>query len=141
MERYRSAGVRTIAALMAIDATGADRSRSAASESPANHQPVTAGDSGARPAPACGMERDFSQIARRCERAVITAYRDLRTHGTGDLPAFQACTTLYRIHHPEASLSEARHIVAEWIDHHLVRGEDGSAPGCDCDESCAIPTD
>ena len=54
------------------------------------------------------MGRDFSYIARNCERAVITAYGDLRTLGTPDPDAFQACTTLYRIHHPEASLSEAR---------------------------------
>jgi hypothetical protein len=78
------------------------------------------------------MGRDFSHIARNCERAVVTAYRDLRLHGTPDLPAFQACTTLYRIHHPEASLSEARRLVAEWIDHHVTRAAKGPTPGCDC---------
>jgi hypothetical protein len=46
--------------------------------------------------------------------------------------AFQACTTLYRIHHPEASLNEARRLVAEWIDHHVVRSDRGSTPGCAC---------
>ncbi len=45
-----------------------------------------------------------SLIARRCERAVVTAYRELRQHGTGDLGAFQACTTLYRIHRPKSSV-------------------------------------
>jgi hypothetical protein len=50
----------------------------------------------------------ISQIARHCERAVVTAYSELREHGTDDMSAFVACTTLYRIHHPEASLSEAR---------------------------------
>jgi len=79
------------------------------------------------------MGREFSHIARRCERAVVTAYRDLRELGTPDLSAFGACTTLYRIHHPEASLNEARRLVAEWIDHHVVRGERGPAPGCECD--------
>lgn len=79
------------------------------------------------------MRRETSTIARRCERAVVTAYRDLRAYGEPDLAAFQACTTLYRIHHPEASLSEARRLVAEWIDHHVVRGETGPTPGCDCD--------
>lgn len=74
----------------------------------------------------------ISLIARRCERAVVTAYRELRQHGTDDLAAFQACTTLYRIHHPEASVNEARWLVAEWIDHHLVRGAAGPAPGCEC---------
>ncbi len=79
------------------------------------------------------MGREFSHIARRCERAVVTAYGELRALGTADLAAFGACTTLYRIHHPEASLNEARRLVAEWIDHHLVRAERGPTPGCDCD--------
>jgi hypothetical protein len=73
-----------------------------------------------------------SAIARRCERAVVTAYRELRAHGIGDLAAFNACATLYRIHHPEAQLGEARRLAAEWIDHHVVRGEAGPTPGCDC---------
>jgi hypothetical protein len=63
----------------------------------------------------------ISQIARRCERAVVTAYSELRQHGTDDMAAFVACTTLYRIHHPEAPLGEARRLVAEWVDHHLDR--------------------
>ncbi len=78
------------------------------------------------------MGRDTSQIGRRCERAVVTAYRDLRLCGNGDMHAFQACTTLYRIHHPEASLNEARRLVAEWIDHHVVRAAEGPTKGCDC---------
>lgn len=73
-----------------------------------------------------------SQIARRCERAVVTAYRDLRQFGTDDMAAYTACTTLYRIHHPEASLNEARRLVAEWIDHHVIRAESGPAVGCAC---------
>ena len=72
-------------------------------------------------------------IARRCEQAVVTAYRDLRGHGVADLHAFRSCATLYRIHHPEASLDEARRLVAEWIDHHVVRGDHGPTPGCECD--------
>jgi hypothetical protein len=79
------------------------------------------------------MGREFSHISRRCERAVVTAYRDLRSLGTTDLSAFGACTTLYRIHHPEASLNEARRLVAEWIDHHVVRESTAPTPGCDCD--------
>jgi hypothetical protein len=39
---------------------------------------------------------------------------------------------LYRIHHPEASVNEARRLVSEWIDHHLVRGETGPTDGCEC---------
>jgi hypothetical protein len=79
------------------------------------------------------MGRDFSHIARRCERAVVTAYRELRDIGTTDLAAFQACTTLYRVHHPEASITEARRLVAEWVDHHVTRQSLTPAPGCDCD--------
>ena len=71
------------------------------------------------------MGRDFSHIARNCERAVVTAYRDLRALGNADPSAFRACTTLYRIHHPEASVNEARRLVAEWIDHHVERAQTG----------------
>ncbi len=76
--------------------------------------------------------RESSVIARRCERAVVTAYSELRGLGTEDVQAFHACTTLYRIHHPEASLSEARLLVSEWIDHHVVRRADGPTAGCEC---------
>ncbi len=79
------------------------------------------------------MDGQTSMIARNCERAVVTAYRELRGIGTADMRAFYACTTLYRIHHPEASLDEARRLVAEWIDHHVVRKATGPTPGCDCD--------
>lgn len=78
------------------------------------------------------MVREHSAIGRRCERAVVTAYRELRSRGTQDLDAFRACTTLYRIHHPEASLSEARSLVAEWVDHHIHRSASGPTDGCDC---------
>ena len=69
-----------------------------------------------------------SPIARRCERAVVTAYSELRRHGTDDMAAFVACTTLYRIHHPEASLNEARRLVAEWVDQHLDRDTGAARP-------------
>jgi hypothetical protein len=74
----------------------------------------------------------LAEIGRRCERAVITAYRELRKSGTDDLAAFQSCTTLYRIHHPEAKLSEARALVSEWIDHHIHHNRSGRTSGCDC---------
>ena len=79
------------------------------------------------------MGQDFSHIARRCERAVVTAYRELREQGSADFSAFGACTALYRIHHPESSVNEARRLVAEWIDHHIVRAETGPTDGCNCD--------
>jgi hypothetical protein len=78
------------------------------------------------------MVRDTSQIGRRCERAVVAAYRELRALGNPDLDSFRACTTLYRIHHPEASLNEARRLVAEWIDHYVVGDGRGTPPDCGC---------
>jgi hypothetical protein len=78
------------------------------------------------------MGREFSHTARRCERAVVTAYRELRDAGQADLVAFQACTTLYRIHHPEAPISEARRLVSEWVDHHVTHGRLTETRGCDC---------
>ncbi|MBW8269066.1 hypothetical protein [Caldovatus aquaticus] len=78
------------------------------------------------------MGRDVSRIARRCERAVVSAYRELREVGIDDFAAFQACTALYRIHHPEASVAEARRLVAEWIDHHVIRRATGPTQGCGC---------
>ncbi len=78
-------------------------------------------------------EDSAAWIARRCERAVVTAYRELRGVGTADPEAFRACTTLYRIHHPEASISEARLLVAEWVDTHITGARSGPTQGCDCD--------
>lgn len=78
------------------------------------------------------MTLDTRYIGRKCERAVITAYQELVDMGQGDMQAFAACTTLYRIHHPEATLPEARLLVAEWIDHHIVRRDKGRTRGCDC---------
>lgn len=77
------------------------------------------------------MTRDII-IGRHCERAVVTAYRELRGSGNADLDAFRACTTLYRIHHPKATLNEARRLVAEWVDHHVVQAKLGPTPGCEC---------
>jgi len=79
------------------------------------------------------MGQDYSYISRNCERAVVTAYRELRDVGTNDYSAFGACTSLYRIHHPEATIAEARRLVAEWIDHHVVRADPGPTAGCECD--------
>ncbi len=78
------------------------------------------------------MGHDTRPIARSCERAVVNAYRELRAFGNADLDSFRACTTLYRIHHPEASLDEARLLVAEWVEHHVIRQAPGPTQGCDC---------
>ncbi len=79
------------------------------------------------------LESRVVNAARRCERAVVTAYRELREAGADDFSAFGACAALYRIHHPEASVEEARWLVAEWIDHHVIREDDGPTAGCECD--------
>ena len=68
------------------------------------------------------MGRDYSHIARRCERSVVTAYRELRDLGQSDMASFQACTTLYRVHHPEASVAEARRLSGEdWTRRSLLK--------------------
>jgi hypothetical protein len=36
----------------------------------------------------------------------------------------------HTFHHPEATISEARSLVAGWIDHHLVRASAAGTPGC-----------
>lgn len=82
--------------------------------------------------PLDGGQDGVGRILRRCERAVVTAYRELRESGTDDLSAFRTCTILYRVHHPEASVTEARRLVAEWVDHHVIRAEDGPTEGCGC---------
>ncbi|QHI95630.1 hypothetical protein GT348_04540 [Aristophania vespae] len=78
------------------------------------------------------MTIDTRYIGRKCERAVITAYQELKDMGQDDMQAFTACTTLYRIYHPESSLPEARLLVSEWIDHHLVKRSHGHTRGCNC---------
>lgn len=76
------------------------------------------------------MTRNARPTDCRCERAVVTAYRELRALGVADLDAFRTCTTLFRFHHPEASLREARRLAAEWLGHHLVRGGEGPKSRC-----------
>lgn len=78
------------------------------------------------------MGLDTRHIGRKCERAVITAYQELKENGHDDMEAFTACTSLYRIYHPEASLPEARLLVSEWIDHHLVKKSREKTRGCAC---------
>ena len=59
----------------------------------------------------CGVANKTS-----CEHAVRRAWRDLCRLGTDEITAFHACTTLYLIRHPAASLHEARGLIAEWLD-------------------------
>jgi hypothetical protein len=101
MNIYLSAGASTIAALMAVD-----RARL---------------DSRARPGMRMAVA-DVRPIARRCERAVVTAYRDLRAYGTAEAAALQACAELYRSHHPEASAAQAQGLVEGWVARHCRGG-------------------
>ena len=59
------------------------------------------------------MRAEDSRIDCRCERAVVTAYSELRELGTSDVYAVQACIILYRIRHPQSSTNDARRRVAE----------------------------
>jgi hypothetical protein len=59
---------------------------------------------------------DSAADRQNCQRAVQRAWRDLRSLRTDEVDAFVACTTLYRLRHPEASLCAARDLVAEWLD-------------------------
>ncbi|MFT8403635.1 MAG: hypothetical protein ABF654_07100 [Gluconobacter potus] len=43
------------------------------------------------------MSIETSRIGRKCERAVVTAYQELREVGQPDMQAFAACTPRYRI--------------------------------------------
>jgi hypothetical protein len=51
-----------------------------------------------------------------CQRAVQRAWLDLCSLGTDEVEAFHACTTLYMLRHPRASLHDARDLVAAWLD-------------------------
>lgn len=55
---------------------------------------------------------------KRCGcRAVVTrTYRELRERNIPDVAAFDTATTIFRMHHPEVPLSEARYAIAEWLD-------------------------
>jgi hypothetical protein len=52
-----------------------------------------------------------------CQYAVQRAWDGLLRLGADEVSAFRACTTLYLIRHPAASVCEARDLVAEWLDH------------------------
>ena len=54
--------------------------------------------------------------ACRCQAAVTRAYHNLRGRGVRDLDAFDTATVIFRFHHPEATVIQARSVVAEWLD-------------------------
>jgi hypothetical protein len=96
-------------------------------------RPQGGADPAATGAIAGDARRDFSRIGRRCERAVLTVYSDLLAHGSDDAAALRACTTLYRMRHPEASPAVAQRLVGAWIDHHRRRDDAGPTHGCACE--------
>ena len=51
-----------------------------------------------------------------CFNAVTTAYGQLKARRVPEHAAFKSATTVYRFHHPEVSLSDARATVAAWLD-------------------------
>lgn len=71
-------------------------------------------------------------IKRKCERSVVTAYQELKAAGIDEVQIFQSCTNLYRIYHPESSVTEARLLVSEWIDYHINQNKQGNTRGCYC---------
>ena len=50
-----------------------------------------------------------------CRAAVERVYREFIRHGDDDCQAFESAVRVYRFHHPEASLRNARYAVAEWV--------------------------
>lgn len=60
------------------------------------------------------MQEQFR--ACTCRAAVERAYRELKQRDEADVSAFNAATQIYRWHHPDASLLDARFTVAEWLD-------------------------
>lgn len=81
------------------------------------------------------MAIQTNNIQRRCERSVITAYQELKSAGIDEVQIFESCTNLYRIYHPESSITEARLLVSEWIDHHFYSNAVGETRGCDCPDT------
>ena len=52
----------------------------------------------------------------QCKKIVQRAFNELRQRGVAEIPAFDSATRLYRLHHPEVPLREARFRIAEWLE-------------------------
>ena len=52
----------------------------------------------------------------RCHLAVTNAYRQLRGRGITDVAAFDTATIIFRFHHPEKTVMQARATVSDWLD-------------------------
>jgi hypothetical protein len=52
----------------------------------------------------------------RCQMAVTNAYRQLRERGVSDFNAFDTAAVIYRYHHPDTTVTQARSQIAEWLD-------------------------
>ena len=57
-----------------------------------------------------------SNAEPQCKKIVQRAFSELRRRGVAEAPAFDSATTLYRLHHPEVPLREARFTIAEWLE-------------------------
>ena len=51
----------------------------------------------------------------RCYRAVTNAYEQLKTRGVTELSAFDTATVIYRFHHPEKTVQQARSQISDWL--------------------------
>lgn len=50
-----------------------------------------------------------------CRIAVTRVYRELKQRNIPDVAAFDTATAIFRLHHPEVPLFEARYAIAEWL--------------------------
>lgn len=63
------------------------------------------------------MKTDRNRTADpQCRKIVQRAFDELRRRGVAEIPAFDSATTLFRLHHPEVPLREARFKIAEWLE-------------------------
>ena len=59
---------------------------------------------------------DPEELAKcRCRNAVMTCYRSMLESGAADSEAANAAFRVYRFHHPEDPLLDARLTVERWI--------------------------
>ena len=50
-----------------------------------------------------------------CEEVVKRVFRELQESGVVEESAFESATTVYRLHHPEIPVQEARFRISEWL--------------------------
>ena len=50
-----------------------------------------------------------------CHEAVLRAYGELKDRNVPNTAAFDSAVTVFRYHHPEIPVIEARYTVADWL--------------------------